>query len=411
MTLTQTSIKGAFWFGLLKVVIKAFSFIKLIIIARILTPFDLGLFGIIMLPYGLVEVATESGINQALIQSRKDHKLYLSSAWLAFIFRGFLLFLALYLSAPFISRYYQQDLTLMIRLVALTPLFKGLANPGVIMFKKYFKYQQEFFFQAIISLSESISTVIFCLWLKSVIALPLGVVIGGLTSLIISFLVTQFDWVKPQFKKIIELYRYGRWVTIGTFMSYLNDQGDDFLVSKILGAHALGFYQTAYKISNLPTTQGAGLIYQVIFPLFSSIQHQTARLRRGLIKALLITFALSFAFAAAVYLLAPFMINLFLGPRWLPLIPALNVLLLFGLTRPLISVASALFDATGRPQVAVGINLIKLTVMLALIYPLTKAYGIVGTAWAVVIAQICVYPWFIIKLKKALSAITNLDES
>lgn len=403
MTLTQTSLKGAAWLGLLKVVIKAFSLVKLIVIARILTPFDLGLFGIIMLPYGLVEVATESGINQALVQSRKDHKLYLSSAWLAFILRGFLLFSLLYLSAPFISRYYQQDLTLMIRLVALTPLLKGLANPGVIMFKKYFQYKQEFIFQAIISLSESIGTIIFCLSLKSIIALPLGVVAGGLSTLIISFLVTHFDWVKPQFRKIIELYRYGRWVTLGTFMSYLNDQGDDFLVSKVLGANALGFYQTAYKISNLPTTQGAGLIYQVIFPLFSSIQQETVRLKRGLIKALLITFTLSFGFSAVVYLLAPFMINLFLGPAWLPLIPALNVLLLFGLTRPLISVASALFDATGKPQVAVGINLIKLSVMLVLIYPLTKAYGIVGTAWAVVIAQICVYPWFIIQLKKVLS--------
>ena len=403
MSLTQTSIQGAFWLGLLKVVIKAFSFVKLIVIARILTPFDLGLFGIIMLPYGLVEVATESGINQALVQSRKDHKLYLSSAWLAFIFRGVLLFSVLYLSAPFISRYYQQDLTLMIRLVALTPIFKGLANPGVIMFKKYFQYKQEFFYQAVISLSESIGTIVFCLWLKSVIALPLGVVIGGLTTLIISFLVTQFDWVKPQIKKIIELYRYGRWVTLGTFISYVNDQGDDFLVSKMLGANALGFYQTAYKISNLPTTQGAGLIYQVIFPLFSSIQRETVRLKRGLIKALLITFALSFGFSAVVYLLAPFLVNLFFGPAWLPLIPALNVLLLFGLTRPLISVSAAVFDAVGRPKTIAGLNLIRLLIMVVLLFPLTKTYGIVGTAWAVVIAQICVYPWFIVKLKQVFS--------
>jgi O-antigen/teichoic acid export membrane protein len=403
MTLTQTSLKGAFWLGLLKVVIKAFSLVKLIVIARILTPFDLGLFGIIMLPYGLVEVATESGINQALVQSRKDHKLYLSSAWLAFIFRGFLLFLALYLSAPFISRYYQQDLTLMIRLVALTPLLKGLANPGVIMFKKYFQYKQEFFFQAIISLSESVGTIIFCLWLRSVIALPLGVVIGGVSTLIISFFVTQFDWVKPQVKKILELYRYGRWVTLGTFISYVNDQGDDFLVSKVLGANALGFYQTAYKISNLPTTQGAGLIYQVIFPLFSSIQNETVRLKRGLIKALLITFALSFGFSVVVYLLAPFAVNLFFGPNWMPLIPALNVLLLFGLTRPLISVGAAVFDAIGQPKTIAGLNLIRLLIMVILLFPLTKTYGIVGTAWAVVIAQICVYPWFIVKLKQVFS--------
>lgn len=403
MTLTQTSIQGAFWLGLLKVVIKVFSFVKLIVIARILTPFDLGLFGIIMLPYGLVEVATESGINQALVQSRKDHKLYLSSAWLAFIFRGFLLFSVLFLAAPFISRYYQQDLTLMIRLVALTPILKGLANPGVIMFKKYFHYKQEFIFQAIISLSESIGTIIFCLWLRSVIALPLGVVVGGVSVFLVSFLVAHFDWVKPRLNKILELYRYGRWVTLGTFISYVNDQGDDFLVSKVLGAGALGFYQTAYKISNLPTTQGAGLIYQVIFPLFSSIQNQPIRLKRGLIKALLITFALSFGFAAIVYLLAPFLVNLFFGPVWLPLIPALNVLLLFGLTRPLISVGAAVFDAVGQPKTIAGLNLIRLFVMIVLLFPLTKTYGIVGTAWAVVIAQICVYPWFIIKLKQVFS--------
>ncbi|MCG2691310.1 polysaccharide biosynthesis C-terminal domain-containing protein, partial [Microgenomates group bacterium] len=127
------------------------------------------------------------------------------------------------------------------------------------------------------------------------------------------------------------------------------------------------------------------------------------RLKRGLIKALLITFALSFAFAAAVYLFAPFAVNLLLGPNWLPLIPALNVLLLFGLTRPLISVSAAVFDAVGRPKTIAGLNLIRLLIMIVLLYPLTKAYGIVGTAWAVVIAQICIYPWFIVNLKKVLS--------
>ena len=125
-------------------------------------------------------------------------------------------------------------------------------------------------------------------------------------------------------------------------------------------------------------------------------------MKRGLIKALLITFALSFGFSAVVYLFAPFAVNLFFGPNWLPLIPALNVLLLFGLTRPLISVGAAVFDAVGQPKTIAGLNLIRLLIMVILLFPLTKAYGIVGTAWAVVIAQLGVYPWFIVKLKKVL---------
>jgi len=400
MTLTKTSFKGAFWLGSLRVIIKSFSFIKLIFIARILSPHDLGLFGIAMLPYGLLEVATESGINQALIQTKKNPKKYLSSAWLAFSIRGVIISTSLFFLAPIISRYYSENLTLAIRIVALTPLLKGLVNPAIILFRKNLYFKKQFLYQSIASITESLSTIFLTFQLKNMLALPIGIVIGGLTALILSFLIIKLPKAKLSFSKIKELYSYGKWVTVGTFMSYLNDQGDDFIVSKVLGAYPLGLYQTAYKISNLPTTQGAGLVYQIIFPIFSSIQTNKVRLRRGLIKSLIITFIISLLFALAVLLFAPAVISLLLGQSWLPMIKALNILLIFGVTRPLISVGSALFDAVGQPQVPAGVNLIKLITLAILVIPLTLSYGIIGTSWAVVIAQLTVYPWFVVKLTR-----------
>ena len=234
----------------------------------------------------------------------------------------------------------------------------------------------------------------------SFIALPLGVIVGGLASLVLSFVLTKIYKAKISWAKLKELYAYGKWVTAGTLLAYVNDQGDDLLVGKVLGASSLGFYQTAYKISNLPTTQGAGLVYQIIFPLFSQIQTDMVRLKRGLIKALLVTFSLSLGFALVVWLSAPWAIKILFGVQWLAMLPALNVLLLFGIMRPLISVGAALFDARGEPKVAMLMNLIKLTVLLILIWPLTRSWGIVGTAWAVVLAQAAVYPFFIAKLKR-----------
>ena len=58
-------------------------------------------------------------------------------------------------------------------------------------------------------------------------------------------------------------------------------------------------------------------------------------------------------------------------------------------------------DAIGKPQVAAGINLIKLITLVLLVFPLTLKFGIIGTSWAVVIAQLAVYPWFAYKLKNA----------
>lgn len=398
--LTKKSFEGAFWFGGLRIVIKLFSLVKLVIAARILTPAEIGWFGMIMLPYGLAEVMTESGINQALVQTKKDVKNYLSSAWLAFIGRGFLISLALWLIAPWISRFFEADLTLGLRLVALTPLIKGFVNPAVILFRKYVNYPKEFYFQATASVSESVATIILVLVLKSFIALPLGVIVGGIASLILSFALTQIYRAKVSFSKLKELYAYGKWVTAGTLLSYVNDQGDDLLVGKVLGASSLGFYQTAYKISNLPTTQGAGLVYQIIFPLFSQIQSDLVRLKRGLVKALVVTGVLSLGFAVAVWISAPWVVRILLGQQWLTMVPVLNVLLLFSVLRPPISVGAALFDARGEPKVAMLMNLIKLIALLLLIWPLTLSRGIVGTAWAVVLGQAAVYPFFIAKLKR-----------
>jgi PST family polysaccharide transporter/lipopolysaccharide exporter len=405
--LRNKSLQGAFWLGSLRVIIKAFAFFKLLVIARILSPHDLGLFGIMLLPYGFLEVALESGMNQALIQTKKSPQRYLGTAWVTLILRGSVIALALFLLAGPVSRFYDTDLVLPIRILALTPFLKGLINPAVVLFRKNLKYVKEFTYQSIASVAESLGTILLTLYLKDVLALPLGVVVGGLTALIVSWLMVRPSFARVSWNRFKELYGYGKWVTVGTFMSWLNDQGDDFLVSKVLGPQSLGLYQTAYKISNLPTTEGAGLIYQIIFPIFATIQNDMVRLKRGLIKALTLTFSLSLLFALFVYLSAPFLVGWLLGEAWLPMVPALNVLLLFGISRPLISVSSALFDAVGKPQIATYMNLIKLTTLVLLVWPLTHYFGIVGTAWAVVAAQLAAYPWYFKRLSSYFKPVTR----
>src|SRR3989344_4895386 len=401
--LMQKSFEGAFWLGLLKGVIKIFSLLKIVVAIRILTPQEIGAFGMIMLPYGLAEVATESGINQALVQTTKDTKRYLSSAWIAFIGRGWLISAVLWLIAPWGRDFFNAGLTDGLRLVALTPLIKGFVSPAVVLFRKNLEFKKEFLWQALASVAESLGTITLLLLLRSFVALPLGVVSGGAAALILSFIFSRFDWSGVSLAKIKELYTYGKWVTAGTLTAYIGDQGDDLLVGRILGAGSLAYYQTAYKISNLTTTQGAGIVYQIIFPMFAKIQTDKARLKRGLVKALSITLILSLAFALAVWLESPWTVKIIFGEAWLPLLPALNVLIIFGIMRPVTSVGAALFDATGKPQTVLGMGLTRLAFLIVLIWPLTARWGIVGTSWAVVASQAAALPQFIYQLKKTLA--------
>ena len=227
--LRNKSFQGAFWLGSLRLVIKAFAFFKLLVIARILTPRDLGLFGIIMLPYGLLEVALESGINQALIQTKKDPKVYFSTAWVTLFLRGLVISSALWILAPFVSRFYGEDLVLPIRLVALTPLLKGLINPAVVLFRRQLLYVKEFTYQSISSIAEALATIVLTLTLRNMLALPLGVVVGGLTAMLTSLVMIKPNFVGVSLNKLKELYAYGKWVTVGTFLSFLTVKVDTII--------------------------------------------------------------------------------------------------------------------------------------------------------------------------------------
>ena len=96
-TLSQRVVKSGFWVFFLRIFNQGFSLLRLIILARILSPNDFGLMGIALLTMSILETFSETGFQQALIQKKEDIKSYLDSAWTVLILRGFVLFVILYL--------------------------------------------------------------------------------------------------------------------------------------------------------------------------------------------------------------------------------------------------------------------------------------------------------------------------
>jgi len=92
--------------GGLRVSTRLLAFVKIAILARILTPSQFGLFGIALLVLAFLETMTESGINIFLIQEKAKLERYNDTAWLVSIFRGLLISLIIFLSADAISSFF-----------------------------------------------------------------------------------------------------------------------------------------------------------------------------------------------------------------------------------------------------------------------------------------------------------------
>ena len=381
-TLSQKVVKGGFWIFFLRIVNRGFSLIRLIILARILSPNDFGLMGIALLTMSTLETFSQTGFQQALIQKKEDIKSYLDSAWTVLILRGFSIFIILYFIAPYAAIFFDApEAKPIIRVIGFSILFQAFTNIGVTYFKKELEFNKEFIYQFAGTLADFIVAISVVLILKNVWALVFGLLAGNATRCIVSYLIHPY---KPRLSSDLgrakELFGFGKWIMGSSILVFLITQGDDIFVGKILGTTALGFYQLAYRISNMPATEITHVISQVTFPAYSKLQDNIPKLREAYLKVLQITTFLSFPIAGLIFILAPDFTKIFLGEKWMPMVPAMQVLVFAGLVRSIAATTGPIFHAVGKPKIDTKWQIVRLFVIAILIYPCIIKWGIFGAS-------------------------------
>lgn len=388
--ISQRVVRAGFWVFLLRIVQKLFGLTRLIILARILDPEDFGLMGIALLSMATLETFSQTGFLEALIQKKENISSYLDSAWTILILRGFILFAILYLFAPFAASFFDiPEAKSIIKVIGLSVLFQAFTNIGVIYFKKDLQFNRHFIYQFAGTLADFIVAISAVLIFKNVWALVLGLLAGNAVKCIVSYLIHPYrPRLSRDLSKVKELFIFGKWVLGSSILMFLITQGDDIFVGKLLGVATLGFYQMAYKISNMPATEITHVISLVTFPAYSKLQNDIPKLREGYLKVLQVTAFLSFPIAGLIFVLAPDFTKIFLGEKWLPMVPAMQTLVFWGLIRSLGATTGPIIYATGRPKLLTKYQLFQIIILITLIYPLTISWEILGTSLAVVFASI-----------------------
>lgn len=395
-SLSQKVVRGGVWVFALRIVGRIFDLIRIIILARILVPYDFGLMGIALLTMAILETFSQTGFQQALIQKKKNIETYLDAAWTILILRGVLLFVVLYLIAPYAAVFFKAPQARpIIQVIGLSLLLGAFTNMGVIYFQKELEFNKQFIYQLSGTLADFIVAVSAALILRSVWALVFGLLAAAIVRLIVSYLIHPYrPHLNLDLGKTKELFGFGKWVLGTRILVFLLLQGDDIFVGKILGAIALGFYQMAYRISNLPATEITNVVYQISFPAFSKLQDNQNNLKNGYLETLRITTLLSIPLAGGLIVLAPDFVRVVLGEKWIPIILSLQILAIWGAIRSIGSITSgSLLRAIGIPKIETKIQIARLILLAILIYPLTKFWGFVGTALAVTLSAVVIEPF------------------
>ena len=386
--LSQRAVRGGFWVFSLRIVQQLFGLARLLIIARILSPHDFGLMGIALLTMATLETFSQTGFQAALIQKKEDIRSYLDAAWTVLILRGFILFAILYLIAPYAATFFEApEAKPIIQVIGISVLLQAFTNIGVIHFQKELEFNKEFIYQFAGTLADFIVAVSAVLILGNVWALVFGLLAGNAARCFVSYLIHPYrPHLSSDIGKAKELFGFGKWIFGSSILVFLITQGDDIFVGKLLGVTALGFYQLAYRLSNMPATEITHVISQVTFPAYSKLQDDLPKLREAYLKVLQFTAFLSFPIAGLIFVLAPDFTRIFLGEKWMPMVPAMQVLVFAGLFRSIAATTGPIFHAVGKPKIDTKLQIVRLSVLAALIYPFTIKWGIFGTSIVVVLS-------------------------
>lgn len=394
MGYTRDVIKGLSWLGAIRIVVRSITFLKTPIIARILTPSQVGLFTLSSIIVSLAEALTETGINIFLVQKKDEIDKYISTAWIASVLRGIIIAFLIFSLAPIIASFFNfGDALQLIQLISVVPLIRGFINPSVGKFIKDLHFYKEFIYRTFTLAVEAIASISLVLVYASPVSLVWGMIVGAIFEVAISYLMAR-PFPKFEFKKSLfnEVISRGKWLTATGVLSYMYQNTDNLVVGKILGSGSLGLYDYVYKISMLPITEIADVVTRASFPVLMKISNDITRLRRAYVRSVIFTLILALPIGIVFFLFPETILLILLGQQWVGGAEVLKVLAVLGIIRALSISVLAPFYALEKQKYVTTITLVSLIGMGVTILPFVAMSGIVGAGYSALFGTVITLP-------------------
>jgi PST family polysaccharide transporter len=388
----QKTISALTWSGAIQSSQYGFQFLISVVLARLLTPVDFGLIGMVMVLTGFAARFSDLGMGAALVQKLEVTEEQTDSVFWINIMIGAGLTALFMLTAPLIAWFYKEPgLVSLTRVLALIFIFHAFGNVHRVVLQRRldFKRIAQVEVSALLLggvLAIGMALMGFGVW--SLVAQPL---VNGLTTSILFWLLV--DW-RPEFRfrpgKIKELTSFAFHLMGFDFFNYWVRQFDNILIGWKLGSAPLGLYSRAYNLMVFPVSRLGGLISRVMFPALSAIQEDRQRVKRVYLQVTRGIALITFPLMVGMLVVADnFMLTVF-GRQWMGAVPVLELLCVAGLFQSIGTTVGWIYTSQGRTDImfkwGVAAGVVRITSFVIGVH-----WGIVGVAAAVVISGLVLW--------------------
>jgi O-antigen/teichoic acid export membrane protein len=381
---TRRFARGAGWLYAYRWLERLLDLVSIVVLARILSPDDFGLVAIAASFVTIVEGLAAFDVNRALIRARDDHPDLFDTAWTLSVLRGIAAALAMAAVAPLLT---DPRIGAVVYVLALTPILTGLANPRFVTFERQLVYSKLAVLTVGARAGSVAVTVLVAVLTRSYWALVVGLLAGSLISLALSYLLRPY---RPRLSlaRFSEIFGFSGWLSLTTIVTTLSMETDKLIVGRLLGVADAGLYFMTQRVGVLPTRELISPLQRILFPSFSELADDPARLRRVVRESINVLGTLGLAAGCGFALLTNDIVPLALGKRWVTIVPLLTVLVPYLGLRATLSMALPCVMALGRTRLLFRVSLVYAFVHLPAFIGGTALFGLPGAIWSIVAAGI-----------------------
>lgn len=392
MSLKQRTVSAMFWSFIDSFANQGIQFIIGIILARVLSPKDFGLVGMLTIFIAISQTFIDSGFTIALIRKQNCTQTDYSTVFYFNLAVGVLIYLLLFIGANPISIFFHEPkLKALVQVLGL-----GLVlNSFAIIQKTILSKEINFKLQTRVSVIASVASGIIAVSLAysgygvwSLVALTL--VRFGFSSILL------WIWAKwrPLFvfsmQSFRELFSFGSKLLASGLIDTIYRNIYYLVIGKYFSAVQLGYYTTADQYQALPSQNLVGIIGKVSYPVLATLQNDVYKLKATYQKLIKSTMLITFVLLMGMAVIAKPLIVVLIGIKWLPAVKYLQLLSFIGMLYPLHALNLNMLQVQGRSDLFLRLEIIKKVLAIPTIV-IGVFFGITYMIVAIMVLNIIAY--------------------
>lgn len=401
-TLKEKTAKGLFWGMMNNGTMQLLNIVLGIFLARLLSPADYGLVGMLAIFTAIASALQESGFTAALANKRAptDNE-YNAVFWFSTLV-SLSLYAILFFCSPLIAAFFHQsELTDLARVVFLTLPISALGTaPTAYLFKR-------------MVVKETTLLRVSSLLLSGVVGIMLALrghaywslawqqlTYVTLTSLGRFFLISWRPSWRVDFKPVREMFAFSYKILITTIVNTLSQNVLIFIFGRLFPAKTVGNFSQAFKWDTMASSFVSGTVAQVAQPVLVEVKDDAGRQVHVFRKMLRFTAFLAFPAMFGLAMVAHEFILVTILEKWKDSVPLLRVLCVGGAFLPFYTMYQNLVISRGRSDIYMWCTLSLILSQIVLIL-LTASQGIlvmVAVYTALTVVWLFVWHYFVHRL-------------